>query len=345
MTPFSPRPEDLCPVKQCPVCGSPSRDLIADDLTDLNHGNVGGHWSLWRCVECTACYLNPRLADHALRAAYHEYETHHTTDVEQARSGLGRRIRDGYLWLRYGDTAGRSHAAAGPLMYLVPPPLRLEWDVFARHLPKPSRGRNRLLDVGCGNGDFLLRAKRSGWSATGIDFDSAAVDVARRRGLDVQLGTIGDLSPFARFDAITLSHVIEHAPDPVGLLRQLWTRLEPGGLLWMITPNIDGPGFRRHGRYWTTLDVPRHLVMFNPSSLTTAIRRATGQSPAWRSRGWHLAYIDAQSTNLARGWQRLESWQENIGGPLRKARWLILECLAIASHRYADEIVTVVRKP
>ena len=62
-------------------------------------------------------------------------------------------------------------------------PLRLKLDYYARHLQgTPSR----LLDVGCGNGGFLLRAREMGWKAEGCDPDPQAVQTCRNLGLQAR---------------------------------------------------------------------------------------------------------------------------------------------------------------
>lgn len=132
-----------------------------------------------------------------------------------------------------------------------------------------------MLDVGCGDGRHLARDVAAGWVATGVDFSPIAVERARRRGLDVRLGTIfrDDLERES-FDLIRLSHVIEHVPDPIALLRRGRDLLVPGGRLHVATPNFASRSAALFGTYWVELDAPRHLVLFTPASLRTAAQRA-----------------------------------------------------------------------
>ena len=77
-------------------------------------------------------------------------------------------------------------------------------------MPKLETSK-RLLDLGCGNGDYLFIARSAGWDVVGVDADSKAVSVASEKGIDVRLGNIEILDPSKeQFDVITLSHVIEH---------------------------------------------------------------------------------------------------------------------------------------
>jgi 2-polyprenyl-3-methyl-5-hydroxy-6-metoxy-1,4-benzoquinol methylase len=132
----------------------------------------------------------------------------------------------------------------------------------------------RLLDIGCGAGAFLEWAQDAGWQAVGLDFDQAAVTNARSRGLDVRLGTVDVLDGHVLFDAITMSHVIEHVHDPGMLLKRVKALLKPGGIFWIETPNMDSTGHKTFGQSWLGLDPPRHLVLFRPSSLRALINSA-----------------------------------------------------------------------
>jgi 2-polyprenyl-3-methyl-5-hydroxy-6-metoxy-1,4-benzoquinol methylase len=127
----------------------------------------------------------------------------------------------------------------------------------------------RLLDVGCGSGDFLHWMARLGWQAHGIDFDEAAVRAAGRfPGVDVRLGDLNSQNFSADyFDAITLSDVIEHLPNPEQVIRECLRILRPGGRIVIATPNIDSFGHRFFGRHWRGLEPPRHLFLYSASAL------------------------------------------------------------------------------
>jgi 2-polyprenyl-3-methyl-5-hydroxy-6-metoxy-1,4-benzoquinol methylase len=145
-------------------------------------------------------------------------------------------------------------------------------DLFLR-APSPD---DRLLDVGCGRGDFLDRMRRRGWAVEGLDVDSSALEQARaKHGLKVHMGPIEDLRfPGESFDAITMNHVIEHVHDPVSLLRECLRVLKPGGRLAAVTPNLAGLGHRRFGRNWRGLEPPRHLHLFTRKTLGECAARA-----------------------------------------------------------------------
>jgi SAM-dependent methyltransferase len=76
------------------------------------------------------------------------------------------------------------------------------------------------------------------------------------------------------YDAVTMSHVIEHLHDPVSALQEVRRILKPGGTLWIVTPNVESIGHRRFGVNWRGLEPPRHLVLFSGASLAEALDRA-----------------------------------------------------------------------
>lgn len=95
----------------------------------------------------------------------------------------------------------------------------------------------RLLDVGCGIGDFL--AYRPG--AIGIDINPLLVESCQTRGLDARLMKQGEI-PFqdGSFDSVVLDNVLEHIPEPTSLLAEIRRVLVPGGTFLVGVPGVRG---------------------------------------------------------------------------------------------------------
>jgi SAM-dependent methyltransferase len=131
-----------------------------------------------------------------------------------------------------------------------------------------------ILDVGCGNGAFLSKMKAPGMRAYGVEFSPDGAKEARRRGLNVKCGTLEQQKYPARFfDVITLNHVFEHVPDPLGTLRELKRILKPGGRIIIAVPNTRSLAAKLFGRYWASLDPPRHLSVHSPRTMRIAADR------------------------------------------------------------------------
>jgi 2-polyprenyl-3-methyl-5-hydroxy-6-metoxy-1,4-benzoquinol methylase len=253
--------------------------LLYEELTDCTFNVAPGKWTLYRCIHCGSAYLDPRPTVDTIGLAYANYYTHAAEDTPEGRP-KNPLVRLLHAWVndhvnaRYG--LHRKPTAFGG-RWLVPlvPSFLAKSDAKMRHLKPPPAGGGRLLDVGFGNGNFLKIADEMGWSAEGIDFDVKAVEVAQARGLKVSCSTTAELSAHHEsYDVITLSHVIEHVHEPIALLRELYRLLKPGGFLWLETPNIDSLGSTRFQRHWRGLEVPRHLTLFNPTSLCESLSHA-----------------------------------------------------------------------
>jgi SAM-dependent methyltransferase len=114
-----------------------------------------------------------------------------------------------------------------------------------------------------------------GWETVGVEFDPRAAEIGRSKGLTILNGDVSEQGLASEsFDAVVLSHVIEHLPQPGATLRECHRLLRPGGTLVMLTPNADGLGHRRYGRDWMALDPPRHLHIFTPESMERIVRDA-----------------------------------------------------------------------
>lgn len=129
------------------------------------------------------------------------------------------------------------------------------------------RPGGRLLDVGCGTGNFLVKARAAGYQVCGIDFNAPAAQEASNRGLQTYVGSFTDFAatqPESSFDVITLYDVIEHLDDPVGTVDLAKRLLKPGGGLMISVPNglLPTPFGRSDFEY-----PPYHLTLWRPESL------------------------------------------------------------------------------
>ena len=288
-------------IPECPLCGA-AGEALYERLIDRIF-SAPGSWRMARCPrpDCGLLWLDPAPVAEELPRIYAGYYTHRPMG---ARGDLATRIR---RWIREGHAADRygTRVRAAPIKRFlsvaggaIRPGLREGLDQLMMHL-EPRRG-GRLLDVGCGEGRSLGALRELGWTVEGVDFDPAAVEVARARGLNVRVGGLADQAYRERsFDAITMSHLIEHVPDPVALLREARRILSPGGRLVVLTPNASSLGHRRHGRDWRGLEPPRHLQVFGPTSLARAADQAGFPPGTLRSLATGARFFELERRKVA----------------------------------------------
>ena len=347
-------------VADCLICGARGTTLHAE-LRDRVFG-APGVWRMAECRRCAHAWLDPRPTPADIGKAYATYYTHGSVEAGNVfrtvvpSAERAERLRHRVAgWFR--DAAERVRARRlgyaeprtptgvsllGRVIELVPV-VRDSALLSVANLP-PGQGR-RLLDVGSGSGDFLLRMRARGWTVLGVEPDPVAAAAARANGLDVRDGMLVDAEfPGDTFDAIVLSHVIEHVHDPVALLRECGRVLRPGGVLVLMTPNLASVGHRRFGADWRGLEPPRHLHVFSVDSLRACVQHV----------GLRVTEVRT-SARLVRGiWWVSESIRHQNGGRSRApgigaylASWgmsVVEDVMRITDARSSEEIILFATK-
>ncbi len=199
-----------------------------------------------RCQDCGLMGTNPQPSDAELTRLHGtEVLTVERSDVGQEHvSELHQATADGFL------------------------------DLLARYGVQPGA---RLLEVGCGHGDFLLRAVARGYRATGVEFSASACDTARTGvgdGATIIEAHTDDLSAAGgNYDVCVLSDVIEHVRDPRALLARAHRLLRPGGVLLLAAPSLDSLPARLLRNRWAQFR-PEHLWYFKSATLETLLFHA-----------------------------------------------------------------------
>jgi SAM-dependent methyltransferase len=191
----------------------------------------------WRCQACGYVFADP-IPTQELKSFYADYPTH--SDSIALR---------GLFW-----------RLALPLS--PKPDRRGSFESLC--VPKTAR----ILDYGCGGGEFLSSLHDAGYRHLfGYDFDDKAAAF-----------TLPFVS-FERegaFDVITLNGVIEHVERPAEFLAGLLSMLNDGGFIYIRTPNRNSILSRVFGEKWRGWETPRHLQLFDADNLRETVLRAGG---------------------------------------------------------------------
>lgn len=159
--------------------------------------------------------------------------------------------------------------------------------------------RRRFLDVGCATGRLLAHMRDAGWEAVGVDLCAASCRYGRRTyGVRILNQTLEAARfPSGSFGFVHMSHVIEHVPDPLRTLGEVFRVLGRGGLFLCVTPDCSGFQARLFRERWRSAHRD-HLTLFTRRTLGMALRRtgfgivtsfsygglAEGMGPVWLKR-------------------------------------------------------------
>ncbi len=153
-------------------------------------------------------------------------------------------------------------------------PMRSVFKKYLTRIEEKMSSKGTILDIGAATGFFMKIAQDEGWTVSGIEISPYAAEVARKKGLDIQLGTFGTTEiPQNSFDVITMWDVLEHLADPVSDLERAYGTLKPGGLLLINTPDSSSMYARFFGRRWHLIVPPEHIHYFNKKSIGSFLER------------------------------------------------------------------------
>jgi len=219
----------------CPVCGASGAQLWLQ-APDRFHGR-SDQYTLARCPGCSIVWLVNAPQPHEMHA-------HYTDAYDHLISAAGE-----------GSVA--------------------RWDFRVRAVEQ-LKSSGALLDLGCSSGAFLNLFGNGRWSLYGIEMSEESAKAAEARtGATVFAGEILDASfPPESFDIITCFDVLEHLYEPSRVLARVAEWLKPGGIFYILIPNIDSAEARIFKSYWHGLELPRHLFHYSPASLRFLVESA-----------------------------------------------------------------------
>jgi len=211
---------------QCPLCGYFKTKQI------INQAD----WKIYSCQNCTNAWTDPAPKE----VIYEEVDFHASTvDIENQ-----------YLSRSVDDLPQEWQSS-----------VKMQAQLLARHL-KPD---SRVLEIGCGEGILLYEISKLGFLVKGIEPSKAAAKRGIEKGIDIVQGYFPHPNLCETFDAVVMSHVLEHLPNPIETLNQV-AKIAPEGYLLLVQTNYQGlvPKLARYKWNWMP---DQHYWHFTPRGL------------------------------------------------------------------------------
>jgi len=221
----------------CELCGQNNSSTVFNTF-DRNW-RLPGEFTIVRCNSCGFIFLNPRPDIKEIAKYYPETFSARKRQFKAEEFSKERKIANRVMEIKM-----------RPLIDM--------------------KKTGRILDIGCADGFLLDYMKKQGWEVFGVEPHEPSVKLAKENfGLDIFNGYLEDahFDP-DYFDAITMTHVLEHVHNAGPLLKTINKLLKHDGTAMIEVPNIDSLESKIFKERWMAIDAPRHLFHFTPLTLS-----------------------------------------------------------------------------
>ena len=220
---------------KCPLCKS---GLFLNYKEIVDHAVSKETFIICKCQNCSLLFTNPRPKEEKIGPYYDfpEYYSHEKNNKNLTQL-IYNKVRN----------------------YAVLQKVKL-----ISELKEPGK----LLDYGCGTGEFLQAAELKGWTIKGIE----PTEKARNQANQILDGKVFEnielLEDKKKFDVITLFHVLEHIHTLRKTTKKIIKHLKSDGYILIAVPNPTSFDALKYRENWAGWDVPRHLYHFNETAIT-----------------------------------------------------------------------------
>ena len=248
---------------KCPWCGSENAQLHIE-LKDLFLTQEP--FKILECKDCGLLYTTPRPNKDEIGKYYKsdEYYSHQEN-------------KEGFI----------------PKVYEKVKSINLK-NKYTIATEKTRKGK--ILDIGCGVGDFLHTMEQHGWEGTGVEPSEEAKAIAKKR-IKAQLFSSEEQENLTEgsFDVITMWHVLEHVDALRWQIQQLYRLCKPGGRIIIALPNYKSYDGQYYKAAWAAYDVPRHLNHFNEETIIKIFEESHLKHIKTEKLHWDAYYISYMS--------------------------------------------------
>ena len=227
-------------LNNCPVCNAAETTPF---LTCIDNTVSRETFNIVECSSCGFKYTNPRPEESKLGDYYksEEYVSHSNT--KQGFINSVYQIVRKYTLLK-------------------------KFQLISR-----QKKTGKILDIGCGTGEFLKVFKDANWKTLGVEPDPDVRKIAiENYNLDIKEETEIKNFETGSFDVITMWHVLEHVPRLNERIEDLKRLVKLDGIIIIAVPNCDSFDAEIYKEFWGAYDVPRHLYHFSPKDINAIFK-------------------------------------------------------------------------
>ena len=255
---------ELEEIKSCPICGSESHKKHVEGK---DHNVSGRLFTITECLGCGFRFTNPRPKEEYIYKYYQskDYISHSST-----KKGIINKV---YHLVRFYQFYKKRS--------------------IIRRVSNKKTGK--ILDIGCGTGDFLKYMASSGWEADGVETDKGAKRVAEKKlgkKIEEKLDLINEEN---KYDVISMWHVLEHVYNVEDYLKKINKLLKKGGVLVVGVPNCASYDAKKYKENWVAYDLPIHLSHFQKNNIKELAKKSSFTLKAIRPLFFDAYYISMLS--------------------------------------------------
>lgn len=227
---------ELEKILTCPVCEKKSQK---NHIEGLDHNVSGKKFTITECVKCGFRFTNPRPKEEYI---YKYYQSKNYISHSSTKKGLINKV---YHRVRYYQFYKK--------LKIIEQSTKIE--------------KGKILDIGCGTGDFLKHMVSAGWVADGVETDNGAREVAEIKLCKKLKENLALIKGEDKYDVITMWHVLEHVYDVKEYLKSVCKLLKKGGVLLVGVPNCESYDAKKYKESWVAYDLPIHLSHFRKKDI------------------------------------------------------------------------------
>lgn len=227
----------------CPVCGS--KEWIKRYKIDI--------WAIEECNACGFAKIDPMPARENRAEFYSEERV------------VGRNVKQKNFLQRFSRFLKRLFSKAAK---------RDKGAIFYNKLRRHLKPKSKILDIGCGDGSFIAKAKEN-FACAGIEISGYLASLAQKHPeIKVITGNFLNMEfNNEEYDGVTLISLLEHLDDPLKAMKKCFEFLRRGGVLLVKTVNYNCLNRKIKKDLWTGFRPPDHVVYFDPSNLELLLKK------------------------------------------------------------------------